>query len=81
MLICEAQKAELGYEQCKVSFHKVYDTTMDDLAPDIDKLETSAFQDEANGDDSDAGNLETDDDQQLLAHVTRCKVLPPSDIR
>jgi len=45
-LICEAQKAESGYEQHKVSFHKGNNTTTDDLAPDIDNLETSAFQDE-----------------------------------
>jgi len=37
-------------------------------------------QDEANADDSDAGNQGVDADQQLLAHVTLCKLLPSSDI-
>ena len=32
-------------------------------------------------DDGDAGDQEVGDDQQILAHVTRRKVLPPSDIR
>ena len=34
-----------------------------------------------NFDDDEAGNQEIDDDQQLLAHLTRHKVLPPCDIR
>ena len=54
---------------------------MDDLAPDIDNEGISGIQDEANFADDEAGNQGIDDDQQLLAHLTKHKVLPPSDIR
>jgi len=62
MLICKPQKAEPDYEQHKVNFHEVANVTMDDLAPDIDNLETSGYQDEANFDDGKAGNQEIDSD-------------------
>jgi len=81
MLIWEAQKAEPGYEQCKVSLHEVNNVSSEDLAPDIDNLEISGYQDDADMDGGDAGDQEVDDDQQILAHVTWHKVLPPSDIR
>jgi len=67
-----------GNELCK---HRVDVLTMDDFSPDIDDLEISDYQDEANIGDGDAGNLRVDDDQPILAHVTQCKVLPPSDIQ
>jgi len=80
-LICEAQKqAEPGFEQCKVNFYGVDIVTTDDLAPDIDNLEKSCYQYEANIDDDNAGNHRDDDDQQILAHATQHKILPPSDI-
>jgi len=84
MLICEAQKAEHGYEPdnelCKLNFHEVDNVTTDDLAPDIDDLDISGYQDKANIDDSDAGKQGVEDDEQLLAHVTQCNVLRPNDI-
>jgi len=79
MLIHEAQKAELDYEPHKVNFHGVEDVTTDSLALDIDNLEISDYQAEAVT-DGNAANLGDDNDQQILAHLTWCKVLPPSDI-
>jgi len=79
MLICEAQKAEPGYEQCKVNFHEIDIIIMDDLVPDIDKI--SGYQNEANTGDGYNGKIEVDDVQKILAHVTQYKVLPPSDIQ
>jgi len=78
MFICEAQKAEHGYEQCKVNYHEVDNITTDDLALDIDNLELSGYQDEANSDECNASNLGDGDDQQILAHVIWYKVLPHS---
>jgi len=75
MLICEAHKTEPSNGLCK---HGVDIVTMDDLSPDIGNLEISGYQDEANTADSDAGNQAVDADQQLLAHVTQCKLLPYS---
>jgi len=80
ILICEAHKVEPGNELCMVNFHRFDNVTTNDLTPDIDNLEVSRYQDEANIEDGDVGNLGVDDDQQILAHVTQCKVLPPSDI-
>jgi len=78
MLICEDHKAEPGKGLCK---HGVGIVTTDDLSPDIDNLEISGYQDEANADNSDAGNQEVVADQQFLAYVTPCKLLPSSDIQ
>jgi len=78
MLTCEAHKTDPGNGLCE---HGVDIVTTDDLAPDLPDLEISDYQDKAKADDSDAGNQGVDADQQLLAHVTQCKLLPSSDIQ
>jgi len=77
-LICEAQKAEDGNQPCKVHFQDVYGTTSDDLAPDITSMEQSFY--ETEGAEDAAPDDSVEDDQQLLAHLTCHKELPPSDI-
>jgi len=44
-------------------------------------LEISEYQSEADVDDGNAANLGDGDDQQILAHVTQYKAIPPSDIQ
>jgi len=45
------------------NFHEVDNVIMGDLALDIDNLEISGYQDEANIDDGDVGNQGVDGDQ------------------
>ncbi len=45
------------------------------------QLEISEYQSEADVDDGNAANLGDGDDQQILAHVTQYKAIPPSDIQ
>jgi len=44
-------------------------------------FEITGYQNAANVDDGDAGNLEDHDHQQIQAHVAQFKVLPLSDIQ
>jgi len=72
------QNAESGNQPCKVHFQDVYGTMSDDLAPDIMPVEQSFY--ETKGTEDAALDDNVEDDQQLLAHLTHCKELPPSDI-
>jgi len=78
-LICDTQNAEGGNQPRKVHFQDVYGTMSDDLAPDITSMEQSFY--ETGGTEDAAPDDNVEDDQQLLAHLTHCKELPPSDIR
>ncbi len=77
-LICEAQKAESGNQPCKVNIRDVSGIASADLAPDIMPVEQSFYETEGTEDAALEENVE--DDQQLLAHLTHHKELPPNDI-
>ena len=72
------KNAESGNQPRKVHFQDVYGTTSDDLAPDIMPVEQSFYETEGNEDATPEDNVK--DNQQLLAHLTHHKELPPSDI-
>ena len=74
-LICEAQKAEVGNQPCKVNFHDTYGTMLADLAPDIMAVEQNFYETEVTEDATPDVGTTTDnegDDQQLLAHLMHC---------
>ncbi len=62
----------------------IYRTMLADLAPDLMPVEQSFYETEVTEDATPDVGTTTDnegDDQQLLAHLTHCKKLPPHDIQ